>query len=348
MSTTATVERTPNPKRPSLFLRDLASPTPSRRFATPSQAAAVSALRRENFASAAASSTLPPPPPVLSLDDRHDFSPDPLLDLPAASPESFRNPRPSPPPPAKSYLFSSPSPIKTRSNLGASGGNGTLQQQSPGSGSWWSPGKNGGGGEEKGRGSPVDGVMQPGALITLPPPREVARPEMRRDCLPVGEIDEEEWVTVYGFSAGDINLVLREFEKCGVILKHISGPRDANWIHILYQSRYDAQKALAKHGQQLNSVLIIGVKPVDPWQRQYLDESLNNNYNGGFIAPLSLQPAVGSRSPAWSTQRPSPHPYLLQNSVTNTDKSVHSCSAGAIASPTKSVLSKVMDLMFGI
>lgn len=37
------------------------------------------------------------------------------------------------------------------------------------------------------------------------------------------------------FSPGDTNLVLREFEKCGVILKHVPGPRDANWVHILYQ-----------------------------------------------------------------------------------------------------------------
>lgn len=37
------------------------------------------------------------------------------------------------------------------------------------------------------------------------------------------------------FSPADTNLVLREFEKCGVILKHVTGPRDANWMHILFQ-----------------------------------------------------------------------------------------------------------------
>jgi len=37
------------------------------------------------------------------------------------------------------------------------------------------------------------------------------------------------------FSPGDTNMVLREFEKCGAILKHVPGPRDANWMHILYQ-----------------------------------------------------------------------------------------------------------------
>lgn len=40
-----------------------------------------------------------------------------------------------------------------------------------------------------------------GALITLPPPREVARPEMKRSQLvPARDgMMEEEWVTVYGY-----------------------------------------------------------------------------------------------------------------------------------------------------
>lgn len=39
----------------------------------------------------------------------------------------------------------------------------------------------------------------------------------------------------FRFSPDHTNLVLREFEKCGVIVKHVPGPSDANWIHILYQ-----------------------------------------------------------------------------------------------------------------
>ena len=42
-------------------------------------------------------------------------------------------------------------------------------------------------------------------------------------------------IVPFRFPPADTNLVLREFEKCGVILKHVPGPRDANWMHILYQ-----------------------------------------------------------------------------------------------------------------
>lgn len=47
-------------------------------------------------------------------------------------------------------------------------------------------------------------------------------------------------IAIFNFSFSrfppvDTNLVLREFEKCGIILRHVPGPRDANWMNILYQ-----------------------------------------------------------------------------------------------------------------
>ncbi|XP_020269281.1 nuclear pore complex protein NUP35-like [Asparagus officinalis] len=180
--------------------------------------------------------------------------------------------------------------------------------------------------EEKG--SPVDGVVtSSSALVMVPPANQGV---LTRD----GMLGEEEWITVYGFSPGDTNLVLREFEKCGVILKHVPGPRDANWMHILYQNRYDAQKALAKNGAQLNSVLIIGVKPVDPSQRQYLNEKVSINSNGGFMGSLPSQSASKRSS-------------TLSSVPLVKDGGGHR-STGAVASPVKSVVSRVMDLMFGL
>ena len=29
--------------------------------------------------------------------------------------------------------------------------------------------------------------------------------------------------------------MMREFEKCGPIVNHVSGPGGANWVHIQYQ-----------------------------------------------------------------------------------------------------------------
>ena len=122
------------------------------------------------------------------------------------------------------------------------------------------------------------------------------------------------------------------------------------WIKVanmfsIVQNRHDAQNALRKNGVQLNSVLIIGVKPVDPVQHQYLNERLNGNTHGGFMVSLPPQsPAV--KSAALNPVAASPHPCYPQNGGTTANDGGHRAT-GAIASPAKSVASKVVDLMFG-
>ncbi|KAG2728988.1 hypothetical protein I3843_01G224600 [Carya illinoinensis] len=328
-----TVQRTPRSGRQSLFFQDLASPISARKgkFSSPGQAAAVSALWRENFAG----SDLPPPP-VYTLEDRSDFSPESgILDYPM-SPEVKSDPRT----PLQSSVQNFQTLGKNKSETSTSHALMGPQQNQQGSAgfSWWSPAKSGSEQDDKGKGSPVEGVVQPGALITLPPPREVARPEIQRNSVPVGNLNEEEWVTIYGFPPADTNLVLREFEKCGVILKHIPGPRDANWMHVLYQNRFDAQKALSKNGMQINGVLIVGVKTLDPMQRRTLDERLSNQ---GFMT--LPPPPPSAKSSDLNTLRSPTRPYYLQNGNTSARQ-----SGGAIASPTKSLVSKIMDLMFGV
>uniref|UniRef100_A0A0A9CG25 RRM Nup35-type domain-containing protein n=1 Tax=Arundo donax TaxID=35708 RepID=A0A0A9CG25_ARUDO len=116
-------------------------------------------------------------------------------------------------------------------------------------------------------------------------------------------------------------------------------------MHILYQSRHDAQKALAKHGQQLNSVLIIGAKPVDSWQRQYLNENTNENYQGN--ATVSFPSQAVAPSSGFATRNalaPLPSNAMPNGSCNESSRG----ASGAIASPAKSVMSKVLDLMFGL
>jgi nuclear pore complex protein Nup53 len=112
----------------------------------------------------------------------------------------------------------------------------------------------------------------------------------------------------------------------------------------IFQSRHDAQKALAKHGQQLNSVLIIGVKQVDPWQRQYLNEKTNENFQVGATDPFPSQHVAPSSFTTRNALAPLPS-NSMPNGIGNGSGRG---ASGAIASPTKSVLSKVMDLMFGL
>lgn len=179
----------------SLFFQDLVSPISARRgkFSSPDQAAAVSALWRDNLRG----SDLPPPP-IYTLNDRSDFSPESGIHDYPASPEIKSDLRTRAQSSGRDFT-SSPAKGKSETSTSFAGGGGAQNQQgSPGLG-WWLPTKSGSSElEGKARGSPVEGVVQPGALITLPPPREVVRPEMQRNSLPAGNLNEEEWVTVYG------------------------------------------------------------------------------------------------------------------------------------------------------
>uniref|UniRef100_A0A0E0L4R7 peptidyl-tRNA hydrolase n=1 Tax=Oryza punctata TaxID=4537 RepID=A0A0E0L4R7_ORYPU len=149
------------------------------------------------------------------------------------------------------------------------------------------------------------------------------------------------------FSLKDTNLVIREFEKCGVILRHHFGPRDGNWIHILYLHSYDARKALQKNGVQLSSGVIIGVKPIDPMHRQQLDERFTGNKQGGFMVSLPPKSLVLKGTGASNQLGALPRPYDPKAN-TNVIRDANRRATGSVAAPAKSLVTNVMDLIFGI
>ena len=55
--------------------------------------------------------------------------------------------------------------------------------------------------------------------------------------------DDEVWVTVYGFQPSQRHLIMKEFAKCGDILKFGDGREDgANWVQIQYSVSLDDMK----------------------------------------------------------------------------------------------------------
>ena len=47
--------------------------------------------------------------------------------------------------------------------------------------------------------------------------------------------DDDVWVTVYGFQPSQRHLIMKEFSKCGDILKFGDGREDGtNWVHIQF------------------------------------------------------------------------------------------------------------------
>lgn len=103
------------------------------------------------------------------------------------------------------------------------------------------------------------------------------------------------------------------------------------------QKPYHAQIALKKNGTQLNSLLIVGVKPVDPMHRHRLNESAHQINQGGFM--VSLPSKVGTLSRSLN--------HADKSSNYSSDQRHHHIT-GIIATPANSLVSKVIDLVFGM
>ncbi|KAG0573364.1 hypothetical protein KC19_VG171900 [Ceratodon purpureus] len=339
----------------SLFYRDLSAspvtraPSSRRELGTPGQAAAAAALWRENTGG-----FNPPPPPMFTLEDRVERS----VDDTSGADQTYRNPdsakytdgRSSNRTPLSNgqvgYNYSYSDPIMEPSTLSASPRT-PSQNQSASSPIWWSgsrdrnahEGISGRGGDNDGV-SPVSGVVQPQkqqprGLLALEPPRDVVRPEVQRSGGAPDVVEGDEWVTVFGFGAEETNTVMRELEKCGPLVDYVSGPGGANWVHIQYQNRLDAKKALLKDGMMLNGSLIVGVKSLDPSQRQVLTDRRKQ--------PASM--TMARRTTGWgaanTSGQASQRPYYVQRTENGPR------SAGVLATPAKSTVSKFVDFVFG-
>ncbi|KAM4731490.1 nucleoporin NUP35 isoform 2-T2 [Anableps anableps] len=71
---------------------------------------------------------------------------------------------------------------------------------------------------------------------------------------------DQTWVTVFGFPPASASYILLQFAQYGNILKHtMASP--GNWMHLQYQSRLQARKALSKDGKVFGDSIMVGVKP---------------------------------------------------------------------------------------
>ena len=118
-------------------------------------------------------------------------------------------------------------------------------------------------------------------------------------------------------------------------------------MHVVLKHSYDARKALQKNGIQLSSGLIVGVKPIDAVHRQQLDESFARSSQGGFMVSLPSK-SVGLKSTGASHQLGAlPRPYDPKAN-TNVSRDAGRRVTGSVAAPAKSIVTNVMDLIFGI
>ena len=125
-----------------------------------------------------------------------------------------------------------------------------------------------------------------------------------------------------------------------------------NWLlsalYIFFLKRsYDARKALQKNGIQLSSGLIVGVKSIDPVHRKQLDERLIGSNQGGFMVSLPSKSLTLKSTGASNQLGALPRPYDPKTN-TNVNRDAGRRATGSVAAPAKSIVTNVMDLIFGI
>ncbi|KAL6764941.1 hypothetical protein V8C86DRAFT_2466287 [Haematococcus lacustris] len=135
---------------------------------------------------------------------------------------------------------------------------------------------------------------------------------------------EDVWVTIFGFTPTDVPLILREFSSCGDILQWGTyGQPQANYIHVQFQNKFGAQRALLRNGESLLSSLIVGVKPLDVKHRAAVE---GVDAAQGSTLQVVRPPAVLDR------------PYRLESGA----------GMQQVPQPSRSLLSKVAEYVLGV
>lgn len=119
---------------------------------------------------------------------------------------------------------------------------------------------------------------------------------------------DDTWVTVYGFPQPSASYILLQFAQYGNIIKHVMS-NTGNWMHLQYQSKLQARKALSKDGKIFGDCIMIGVKPC-------IDKSLMENSEKSSMSSVYsvVTPPVKSISSPRSGMRPLAAAYRASTS----------------------------------
>ncbi|KAJ8403381.1 hypothetical protein AAFF_G00351530 [Aldrovandia affinis] len=151
---------------------------------------------------------------------------------------------------------------------------------------------------------------------------------------------DDTWVTVFGFPPASASYILLQFAQYGNILKHMMS-NAGNWMHIQYQSKLQARKALSKDGKVFGEAIMIGVKPCI--EKNVMEgPDRGSPPSGPAFTPLKN---AGTPSQPVSTPRSAMRPLSAAYKACSSEYQVVSDRPA----PRKddSFVSKAMEYMFG-
>ncbi|KAJ8788641.1 hypothetical protein J1605_005372 [Eschrichtius robustus] len=154
---------------------------------------------------------------------------------------------------------------------------------------------------------------------------------------------DDTWVTVFGFPQASASYILLQFAQYGNILKHVMS-NTGNWMHIRYQSKLQARKALSKDGRIFGESIMIGVKPcIDKSVMENSDRCALSSPSVAFTPPIKT---LGTPTQPGSTARISTmRPLATAYKASTSDYQV--ISDRQTPKKDESLVSKAMEYMFG-
>ncbi|XP_075685660.1 nucleoporin NUP35 isoform X2 [Rhinoderma darwinii] len=162
------------------------------------------------------------------------------------------------------------------------------------------------------------------------------------DALTSDDQLDDTWVTVFGFPQASASYILLQFAQYGNIVKHVMS-NAGNWMHIQYQSKLQARKALSKDGKIFGDCIMIGVKPcIDKSVMDSGERTSISSVSSAFTSPVT---AFGTPTQQIGTPRSGMRPLAAAYRVSTSDYQVLSDKQ----TPKKDdgLVSKAMEFMFG-
>ncbi|XP_013922851.1 PREDICTED: nucleoporin NUP53 isoform X1 [Thamnophis sirtalis] len=163
------------------------------------------------------------------------------------------------------------------------------------------------------------------------------------DALTSDDQLDDTWVTVFGFPQASASYILLQFAQYGNILKHVMS-NTGNWMHIRYQSKLQARKALSKDGRIFGESIMIGVKPcIDKNVMENIDRGTVSSPTSVFTPPMK---SFAAQAQPLSTQRISTmRPLATAYKASSSDYQV--ISDRQTPRKDESIVSKALEYIFG-
>ena len=160
------------------------------------------------------------------------------------------------------------------------------------------------------------------------------------ESITTNEALDECSITAFGFPPSASSFLLQQFSQYGSILKH-EVSSNGNWMHIKYQSKLQAKKALSKNGKIFGNNMMVGVKQcID---KNFMFATGKENLPKSPTTSLSVSSDVAAPSPSRKTPI---RPLTAAYQAASSDLQVSGSSSNT-PQKNNNLVSKAMEYVFG-